>query len=125
MSKPASTCLRLASRGCSLCCSFVKRLMGGEWFWPRVGRAQQLLDAPCEVALERPDRFAVGLAFGLLARDEVDRFGVTAGARDGDAVDGGVDQPCRPVCGACTVVTAHSVRLGRQARAAVRRRAIE
>jgi len=56
-----------------------------------VGRAQQLPDAPCEVALERPDRFAVGLAFGLLARDEVDRFGVTAGARDGDAVNGGVD----------------------------------
>jgi hypothetical protein len=41
------------------------------------------------VALERPDRFAVGLAFGLVAREVVDRFSVTAGAGDGDAVNGG------------------------------------
>jgi hypothetical protein len=56
-----------------------------------VGRAQQLPDAAGEVALERADRFTVGLAFGLLARDELDGFGVTAGAGDRDAVNGGVD----------------------------------
>jgi hypothetical protein len=33
---------------------------------------------------------AVGLAFGLVAREVVDRFSVTAGAGDGDAVNGGV-----------------------------------
>jgi hypothetical protein len=48
-------------------------------------------DAAGEVTLEAADRFAVGLALGLLARDELDRLGVAAGAGDGDAVDGGVD----------------------------------
>jgi len=43
------------------------------------------------VALEAADRVAVGLAFGLLARDVVAGVGVTAGAGDGDPVDGGVD----------------------------------
>jgi hypothetical protein len=42
-----------------------------------VGLAQQVPDAAGEVAFERPDRFAVGLAFGLLARDELDGLGVT------------------------------------------------
>jgi hypothetical protein len=57
-----------------------------------VGRvAQQLPDAACEVALEAADRFAVGLAFGLLARDELDRLLMAAGACDRDAVNRGVD----------------------------------
>jgi hypothetical protein len=56
-----------------------------------VGLAKELPDAAGEVALEAADRFAVCLAFGLLARDELDGLGVTAGAGDGDAVDGGVD----------------------------------
>jgi hypothetical protein len=43
------------------------------------------------VALEAADRFAVGLAFGLLARDELDRLLMAAGAGDGDAVNRGVD----------------------------------
>jgi hypothetical protein len=33
----------------------------------------------------------LGLAFGLLARDELDRFGVTSRASDRHAVNGGVD----------------------------------
>ena len=57
----------------------------------RVGRAQQLPDAAGEVALEAADGVAVGLAFGLLARDVVRVSRVAAGAGDGDAVDGGVD----------------------------------
>ena len=48
-------------------------------------------DAAGEVALETADRFAVGPAFALLAREELDRLRVTARASDGDAVDGGVD----------------------------------
>ncbi len=48
-------------------------------------------DAADELALEAAERFAVGLAFGLLALDVGDRFGVAAGARDGDAVNCGVD----------------------------------
>ena len=48
-------------------------------------------DAAGEVAFEGADGFAVGLAFALLARDVGDRFGVTASAGDGNAVDGGVD----------------------------------
>ena len=63
----------------------------GRRFWDRAGRVQQLPDAACEVALEAADRFAVGLAFGLLAGDELHRLGVAAGAGDGDAVDGRVD----------------------------------
>jgi hypothetical protein len=56
-----------------------------------VGRAQQLPDAAGEVALEASDRFAVGLAFGLLARDELDRLLMAACAGDSDAVDRRVD----------------------------------
>jgi hypothetical protein len=42
-------------------------------------------DAAGEVAFERADGFAVGLAFGLLARDELDRLLMAAGAGDSDA----------------------------------------
>jgi hypothetical protein len=56
-----------------------------------VGRAEQLRDVAGEVAFERADGFAVGLAFGLLAGEELDCLGVTACAGDCDAVDGGVD----------------------------------
>jgi hypothetical protein len=48
-----------------------------------VGLAQQLPDAAGEVALEAADRFAMCLALGLLARDELDGLGVAAGAREG------------------------------------------
>jgi hypothetical protein len=60
-------------------------------FLTRMGRAQQLPDAAGEVALEAPDRFAVGLPFGLLAGDEFDRLLMAAGAGDSDAVDRHVD----------------------------------
>jgi hypothetical protein len=43
------------------------------------------------VALEAADRFAVGLAFGRLARDELDRLLMAARACDRDAVNRGVD----------------------------------
>jgi hypothetical protein len=56
-----------------------------------MGRARQLPDAAGEVALEAPDRFAVGLALGLLGRDELDRLLMAAGAGDSDAVDRRVD----------------------------------
>ena len=56
-----------------------------------VGRAQEVPDAAGEVAFEAADGVAVGLAFGVLARDVVLRVRVAAGAGDGDAVDGGVD----------------------------------
>ena len=54
-----------------------------------MGRAQQLPDAAGEMALERSDGLAMGLAFGLLAREELDRLDVTARAGDGHAVNGG------------------------------------
>ena len=48
-------------------------------------------DAAGEVAFEAADCVAVGLAFGAFAVDVGAGFGVAAGARDGDAVDGGVE----------------------------------
>jgi hypothetical protein len=48
-------------------------------------------DAAGEVALEAADGVALGLAFGLLADDVVLGLGVAAGARDGHAMDRGVD----------------------------------
>jgi hypothetical protein len=63
----------------------------GRRFCHRVGPAQQLPDAADEVTLERADGLAVGLALGLLARDELDRLGVTARPSDRHAVNGGVD----------------------------------
>jgi hypothetical protein len=56
-----------------------------------VGRAQQLPDAAGEVALEAPDRFAMGLAFCLLARDELERLLMAARAGDSDAANRRVD----------------------------------
>jgi hypothetical protein len=56
-----------------------------------VGRAEELPDAAGEVALEGADGLAVRLSLGLLARQELDRFGVTACPGDRDAVNGGVD----------------------------------
>jgi hypothetical protein len=56
-----------------------------------MGRLEQVPDAAGEVAFEAADRFAVGLAFGGLARHVVAGFGVAAGAGDRDAVNGGVD----------------------------------
>jgi hypothetical protein len=55
-----------------------------------VGCARQLRDAAGEVAFVAWDRCAVGLAFGLRARDELDRL-MAAGAGDGDAVGRRVD----------------------------------
>jgi len=48
-------------------------------------------DAAGEVALEATDRVAVGFAFGAFAVDVYAGLGMAAGARDRDAVDGGVD----------------------------------
>jgi hypothetical protein len=58
-------------------------------FYERVGRAQEVP----EVALEAADGFSVGLPLGGLAGEVVARFGVAAGAGDGDAVDGGGELP--------------------------------
>src|SRR4051812_49357245 len=62
----------------------------------RGARAQELPDATGEVALEGADRFAGGLAFGLLSSEVVLGLGVTPCAGDGDAVDGGVDLAIAP-----------------------------
>ena len=48
-------------------------------------------DAAGEVALEAADGLGAGLAFGAFAGDVGLRFRVAAEARNGDAVDGGVD----------------------------------
>jgi len=53
--------------------------------------AQRLPDAAEVVTLERADGVAVGLGFGLVARDILDRLGVTARASDRHAVNGCVD----------------------------------
>ena len=44
------------------------------------------MNAPCEVALERPQRFCPGLAFGLASAQVVHRRRVDACLRDGDPV---------------------------------------
>ena len=56
-----------------------------------MGWLEEVPDAAGEVAFEAADGFFGALAFGAFARDVVLGFGVTAQARDGDAVDGGVD----------------------------------
>src|SRR5512133_1699908 len=56
-----------------------------------VGGLEEVPDAAGEVALEAPERFAVGLALGAFAGEVVARVGVAAGAGDGDAVDRGVE----------------------------------
>src|SRR5215207_8049272 len=57
----------------------------------RVGRLEQLPDAPGEVALEAADGLFGALALGAFASDVVLGLGVAAQAGDGNAVDGGVD----------------------------------
>src|SRR3954453_18559975 len=56
-----------------------------------MGRLEQVPDAAGEVALEAADGFFGAFAFGAFAGDVVLGLGVAAQARDGDAVDGGVD----------------------------------
>src|SRR4051794_41571645 len=62
---------------------------GGSLVW--VGRLEQVPEAAGEVAFEAADGFFGALAFGAFAGDVVLGLGVAAQARDGDAVDGGVD----------------------------------
>jgi hypothetical protein len=53
--------------------------------------AQEVPDAAGEVAFEAAHGFEAGLAFDAFAGQVVARFGVAAGAGQGDAVDGGVE----------------------------------
>src|SRR4051812_49731350 len=59
--------------------------------WSGRGLDEQVPESAGEVALEAADRLLGGLAFGAFAGDVVLGLGVAAQARDGDAVDGGVD----------------------------------
>jgi hypothetical protein len=54
------------------------------------GPTQHVEDVPCEVALERAQSFAAGLAFLLLARAKGLRARVDAALDDGDLVQRGV-----------------------------------
>src|SRR3954453_4002656 len=56
-----------------------------------MGRLEQVPDAAGEVSLEASNGFFGALALGAFACDAVLGRGVAAQARDGDAMDGGVD----------------------------------
>ena len=70
-------------------------------------------DAAGEVAFEAADGFSGGFAFGAFAGEVVAGFGVTAGAGDRDAVDGGVDLAVAAAVEAVASVTLGAIVLGR------------
>ena len=95
--------------------------MSRTWWWGVYhggGRAQEMPDAAGEVALEGADGVAGGLAFGVLARDVVLRFGMTPRPSDCNAMDRGVDLPVAAAIEAVTVRFARANRDRREARGA-------